>query len=178
MQDLTTLLHRAFAGLGRMGLPCACVDQSPQTTARRARLGECFVAVCDGRIVGTLTLHRPQPRSDCPWYRRQQVASVHQFAVDPAHQGSGCGTALLRFATRWARDRGFQELALDTPAPATHLVQFYQAQGFRLVEQVQFPARPYRSALLSKSIVRHSAALARPEACASARHIPLFGTMV
>ena len=146
------MLHRAFSGLGHMGLNCAGVDQSAETTARRARLGECLVAVRNGRLVGTVTLHKPARRAECRWYRRSDVASLHQFAVDPRYQGLGYGEALLAAATRWASERGYVELALHTPALAAHLVEYYQSQGFCVVEQLRFAGKSYRSQVLSKSL--------------------------
>jgi len=152
LDDLTSMLHRAFSGLGRMGLNCAGIDQTPGRTGARVRLGECLVAVCAGRIVGTATLHKPERRSACCWYRRADVASLHQFAVDPSFQGTGCGVALLRAATGWASEHGYLELALETPSQATHLLGFYRSQGFRVVDELQFPGRSYRSSVLSRSM--------------------------
>ena len=176
LDELTSMLHRAFSTLGRMGLSCTSVNQSIETTARRVRLGECFVAVRDGCLIATVTLHKPQRRADCSWYRQPDIASLHQFAVDPRFQGTGCGKALILAATRWARERNYVELALDTPALASHLIQFYVAQGFRLVEQVQMPGKLYRSAVLSKTIDDPLTARG-PRYCARQAR-PLFGTMV
>jgi GNAT superfamily N-acetyltransferase len=175
LDELTSMLHRAFSPLGRLGLNCTGVSQSIETTAQRVRLGECLVAVCGGRLIGTLTLHRPERRSECRRYREADVASLHQFAVDPRYQGTGCGKALLLAATCWARERGFGELALDTPADAEHLIDFYRSQGFRVVDDVQLAGRSYRSGVLSKTI--GVASSARPPVPA-ARYAPLFGAMV
>ncbi|MEP6503210.1 MAG: GNAT family N-acetyltransferase [Betaproteobacteria bacterium] len=122
VDDLTNLLHRAFAPLGRMGLACGCVAQSVATTAARIARGTCFVALRQSRIVGTVTVEAPDAHSDCAWYRRPRTASVHQFAVEPGVQHHGCGTRLLTTAQRWAAARGCHELALDTPQRAAHLV--------------------------------------------------------
>jgi len=152
LDELTSMLHRAFGRLGRMGLDCTSVDQSLELTARRARRGECFVAVADGRIVGTMTLEPPARASPCPWYRRHEVASLHQLAVDPSHQGLDFGKALLASAERWARKRGYSELALDTPVDAAHLIGFYRSRGFRLVGEFQKPGKHYRSAIMGKTL--------------------------
>jgi len=176
LQDLTSMLHRAFSPMGRDGIGCTCFDQSEATTRRRAALGECFVAVMDHRIVGTLTLQRADRRSDCRWYRRSNVTSLHQFAVDPAYQGEGVGKGLLAHAMDWAFENRFDELALDTPHPAQHLIRFYEAQGFRKVESVQFSGRPYQSCILSHSLV--SAPEGLPAASYQASQQPLFGLLV
>ena len=178
LDELTSMLHRAFARLGRMGLNCTSFDQSVETTAQRVRLGECYVAVGDGRLIGTVTLHEPDGRSGVRWYRRPDVASLHQFAVDPSHQGTGCGKALLLVAQRWASVHGCCELALDTPAPASHLIAFYASQGFRVVEHVQLQGKSYRSAVLSKRIDAPTAKRGPRHHVPRSPHAPLFGTMV
>lgn len=177
MEDLTSMLHRAFSPMGREGIGCTGFNQSVEVTAERVRLGECFVAERDGRIVGTLTLHRPDKHSECHWYRQADVASLHQFAVDPAYQGTGCGASLLGFAKRWATEQGFHGLALDTPIPATHLIRFYEARGFRKIERVRFVGKAYTSCILSKTIGASSSCWSQ-NAQQSVPRKPLFGALV
>ncbi|WP_321896203.1 GNAT family N-acetyltransferase [Paraburkholderia heleia] len=150
-EALTRLLHRAFSRLASLGLHCSCADQAASLTRERALAGDCFVAVCNGRIIGTLTLEGHDIHSQCEHYRQRGVASVHQFGIEPKWQSRGIGRALLAFAGRWAAARGYTQLALDTPFPATHLIAFYRAQGFSLVDVVRFAGRGYDSAVLSKA---------------------------
>jgi GNAT superfamily N-acetyltransferase len=178
LDELTSMLHRALSRLGRMGLNCTGFNQSLETSAQRVRLGECHVAVCDGRLIGTLTRHKPDRRSDCRWYRQPDVASVHQFAVDPGFQGTGCGKALRLVATRWAREHDYAELALDTPALASHLIEFYVAQGFRIVEHVKLPGKTCLSAVFSHMIDLPAASREPRHHAQPVRNAPLFGTMV
>jgi GNAT superfamily N-acetyltransferase len=152
IDEITALIHRAFARLGRLGLQCTGVGQSLQVTAARARRGTCFVALHEGRIAGTMTLETPGPHRACNWYRRNDVASLHQFAVDPSDQGRGCGTRMLQFAGRWAASQRYAELALDTPVEATHLLAFYEALGFRRVAEMRKPDKNYCSVVLSKHV--------------------------
>ena len=164
LEELTEMLHRAFSRLGQMGLNCTCTDQSVAVTRERIEKGACYVAFCDGRPVGTITLYGPQPGSESAWYHRQAVASIHQLAVDPEFQDSGLGTELLKFAEGWARDHRYQELALDTPQPAKHLVAFYMGHGYRPVESLTFQGKYYRSVVLSKGLAEQDVinALALP----------------
>ena len=150
--ELTALLHRAFGPLGRRGLPCGCVGQSVEVTRQRARRGECYVALDGDRVVGTMTLEGPDGSSDCATYRRSDVASLHQFAVDPVAQGRGYGEAMLQFAQRRSRELGYCTLALDTPSPAAHLLRFYQSQGFRSMAEFRKAGRTYRSTVLCKAV--------------------------
>ncbi|UEP24229.1 GNAT family N-acetyltransferase [Burkholderia ambifaria] len=148
--QLTPMLHRAFARLGAMGLNCTCVDQDEDVTRRRAQAGECYVAVCGGRVVGTATLYATDPSSACSLYRCEGVASVRQVAVDPDCQSRGIGALLLSFAEQWAALRGYTLLALDTPHPASHLLAFYGAQGFEVVDTMRFAGKRYDSTILCK----------------------------
>jgi GNAT superfamily N-acetyltransferase len=155
-EALTRLLNRAFARLAALGLHCACADQTAGATRERALAGDCFVAVCNGRIIGTLTVEGRNNDSQCETYRQRSVASVHQFGIEPKWQSRGIGRALLAFAGRWAAARGYTQIALDTPFPAAHLIAFYRGQGFSLVDVVRFAGRGYDSAVLSKAAAVHS----------------------
>ena len=154
--ELTNMLHRAFSRLGAMGLNCTCVDQSADVTRERVGSGDCYVATCNGRLVGTITLytHHSTPGlvAEGLWHQRPDVASVHQFAVAPDFQGAGLGGAMLDCAEDWARVRGYEELALHTPQRAEHLVRFYAMRGYRCVATVQLQGKNYRSVVLSKEL--------------------------
>ena len=152
LEEITDLLHRAFAPLGRMGLTCGCIAQSAATTAARIARGTCFVALQGRRIVGTVTIERPDPAHEFTWYRRPRTASAHQLGVEPGLQHQGCGTHLLDVAERWSAAQGYEEFALDTPQRAQHLVAWYRAQGFTPVDDVRHAGKRYRSVVLSKPI--------------------------
>lgn len=152
-EQLTTMLHRSFARLGMMGLNCTCVDQDVAVTKQRAQSGDCFVVVSRGTIIGTMTLYASDGESLCEHYHRHDVATVRQLAIDPSWQNRGIGKSLLAFAEHWAATRGYTEIALDTPYPASHLVSFYRGQGFRIVDTVRFAGKVYDSAILSKAPV-------------------------
>jgi GNAT superfamily N-acetyltransferase len=149
-ERLTTLLHRAVAPLASGGLHCEWADQDASATRQRARIGECFVSVCSGQVIGTMTLTPHDPDSPCEHYRRNGVATLQQFAVSRSWQGKGVGRAMLAFAGRWAVARGAHQLALDVPFPANALIDFYRTQGFTLIDVVHFPGRGYESAVFSR----------------------------
>jgi GNAT superfamily N-acetyltransferase len=149
-EQLTAMLHRAFARLGMMGLNCLCVAQVPSVTRKRAKAGDCFVAVCGGEVVGTMTLYARDAESSCEHYRVENVATLRQFGVEPAWQSRGIGKSLIAFAEHWAATRGYAQLALDTPYPAGHLLDFYRSQGFRIIDVMRFADRDYDSAILGK----------------------------
>ena len=148
--DLTTLLHAAYAGLGRMGFNYTAVDQTEDLTRQRIARGLCLVAVDGGALVGTMTFYRPGQSSGCPCYERPDVATIGQFGVLPGRQGTGTGTRLLREAEGLAIASGAAELALDTSEGASHLVDWYEREGFRVAEYAQWEGKTYRSVIMSK----------------------------
>jgi GNAT superfamily N-acetyltransferase len=152
LTELTALLHRAYAQLGKRGLNYTAVDQSEQVTAQRIQEGICFVATITDRLIGTLVLTKPNLQSVCAYFRRPQTPSIHQFAVDPSQQGSGLGKAILQTAEAWAQSQGFSELALDTAEPATHLIARYRKWGYEIVDHVQWPGKSYLSVVMSKQL--------------------------
>jgi len=119
--ELTSLLHRAYARLGQMGLNYTAVDQTPEVTSSRIRGGHCFVVTAAHKLVGTIVVQPTYRQSACEYFMRLGVAAAHQFAVDPDYQGSGIGRMLLQRAEQWATAAGFAELAIDTAEPAKHL---------------------------------------------------------
>jgi GNAT superfamily N-acetyltransferase len=117
---------------------------------RRAEEQACFVAVCSGRLVGTITLHEPDPASACAHYRRADVATFHRFGVEPTLQRRGIGRTLLSFGNRWAAARGYLQLALNLPVAETALLDFFHTQGFSLIDTVRFAGGDADCAVLSR----------------------------
>lgn len=150
--ELTALLHRSYARLANLGLRFVATYQDDATTLERVQRGECFVALLDGKFVGTICYY-PADRTDgCPWYDRPEVASFGQFGVEPGLQGKGIGEVLLAKVEERARATGARELALDTAEPATHLSAYYEKRGYRLVGEADWTETNYRSVILSKSL--------------------------
>jgi GNAT superfamily N-acetyltransferase len=105
------------------------------------------------RIVGTILFHEVEDAEGPPWFKRPDVDSFSQFAVDPDVQGRGIGRLLLETAERRAAARGSRELGLSMAEPDTALMEFYVRRGYRLIEPWQWPYTNYRSAILSKTLV-------------------------
>lgn len=156
INELTALLHRAYARLGEMGLNYTAVDQSPEVTANRIRGGHCFVAAAGSKIVGTIVVHPPYEENECEYFTRPGVAVAHQLAVEPEHQGNGIGRLLLQRAEQWAKESDFSELVMDTAEQATHLVELYAGLGYHRVGLVQWPGKVYCSVVFSKCVATNS----------------------
>jgi len=151
--ELTQLLHRAYAGLAAMGLRYMATHQSVEVTRSRVENGECFVALTDGAVCGTIVFKNTERTRGCPWYDRPDVASFGQFGVDPLLQAAGIGRRLMALAEERARVSGASEIALDTAEPAHHLIGWYTRLGYRHIEYADWKHTNYRSVIMSKTLV-------------------------
>jgi predicted N-acetyltransferase YhbS len=155
IRELTRLLHRAYARLAAMGLRYMATHQSDEVTRERTGQGECFVALADGALVGTIMFKPADRTSGSPWLDRPEVASLGQFAVAPAMQALGLGAHLMDLVEARAAETGAVEIALDTAEPAAHLVAWYGRRGYRLIEHAQWRHTNYRSVIMSKRVGRN-----------------------
>lgn len=153
MEELTDLLHRAYAPLAEIGLHFVATHQPVEVTVERCAKGKTFVATLDNRLIGTLTYtSRLSSGGGCQWYERKDVGVFGQFGVLPEFKGTGIGSDLLALAEQEARNEGASELACDTAIPAVHLIHYYTLRGFREVERVQWKEVNYPSVILSKAL--------------------------
>lgn len=152
VQEITEILHRAYAQLAELGFRYHATWQDSATTLRRLISGVPFVATHDDKIVGTVTLYVPPNVSGCDWYDRGDVAYFGQFGVEPSLQKRGIGSQLLDAVEVEAVSRGISNLALDTAEGATHLITMYERRGFRTVGFAQWDITNYRSVIMNKAI--------------------------
>lgn len=155
IRELTRLLHRAYARLAAMGLRYMATHQSVEVTQERTGQGECYIAVADGALVGTIMFKPADRTSGSPWLDRPEVASLGQFAVAPEVQALGLGARLMGLVEARAAETGAAEIALDTAEPAAHLVAWYGRRGYRLIEHAQWGHTNYRSVIMSKRVGRN-----------------------
>lgn len=163
MEELTHLLHRAYRAQVEMGLRPLAGRQSAEVTRQRTSRGECYVAVIGAasgetgkskgeRLVGVILFHEQEDAEGPPWFRRSDVDSFSQFAVEPSLQGRGIGRLLLDKVESRAAESGARELGLSMAEPDTKLMKFYERLGYRFIEHWQWPYTNYRSAILSKTL--------------------------
>lgn len=149
---LTDMLHRAYAELGARGWRYSATHQTPEVTERRVRAGHCFVAEIDGRMVGTITVKKPNPNATAATYREPATFMFGQFGVDPGFRGQGIGRVLHEHAVKFAQANGATAMALDTAVPAAHLISLYAKWGYREVERCQWNDTNYESVIMRKEL--------------------------
>ena len=152
--ELTRLLHRPYARLAAMGLRYMATHQSEEVTQERTGQGECYVAVANRMLVGTIMFKPADRTGGSPWLDRLEVASLGQFAVAPHVQALGLGVRLMDLVEARAAATGAAEIALDTAEPAMHLVAWYARRSYRLIEYAQWGHTNYRSVIMSKRVGR------------------------
>jgi GNAT superfamily N-acetyltransferase len=156
LEELTTLLHRAYRAQVAMGLQPLAGRQDVETTRKRCSSGECYVAVlrddAGERLVGTILFHEVEDAKGPPWFGNSDVDSFSQFAVDPEIQGKGIGQKLLDTVERRAMECGAKHLGLSMAEPDAALRAFYERRNYSFVEFWQWPYTNYRSLILSKQL--------------------------
>jgi ribosomal protein S18 acetylase RimI-like enzyme len=114
---LTELVHSAYGRyVDRIGGPPRPMTDDYADVVRK---GHAVVAERGGEIVGLIVL-----RTDAEGFL------VDNVAVDPAHQGTGIGRALLEFAEAEARRAGFDSIYLYTHERMTENLALYSRLGY------------------------------------------------
>jgi ribosomal protein S18 acetylase RimI-like enzyme len=121
---LTALVQAAYGRyVERMGRPPGPMTEDYGALVRN---GVVTVAERGGEIAGLLVLDVGD-----------EGFTVENVAVDPAHQGTGVGRALLYYAEAEARRRGFEAIALYTHETMTENLALYTRIGY-----VEYDRRP------------------------------------
>ncbi|MFJ9076810.1 GNAT family N-acetyltransferase [Streptomyces sp. NPDC102278] len=130
MEELTCLLHRAYADHAAAGRIFFASYQSLLDTAHRLGKGECWVALRGNALVGTVTVAAPHAVPE-GYPAPATAGSFWQLAVDPSERGGGLGQRLLGLAEERIAALGSAEAVIDTSAQATELVGWYRRRGER-----------------------------------------------
>jgi GNAT superfamily N-acetyltransferase len=153
VNEVTELVHSAYAPHLVNGLHFWGTRQTPEETARRIGSGVAFVAMEDGCYIGIIIARPPQPSSVVKLYRDPTVWSFGQLSVAPGHKGLGLGRQLHEAALAYARSQGAKFMALDTAQPATQLIELYRRWGYEAVGTHDWrPRTNYLSVLMMRPI--------------------------
>lgn len=152
VEELTTLLHRAYADHAAAGLVFFASYQTPEDTRRRLGKGECWIALEQGTIVGSVTVTGTYDTP--PGYPTPIGAgSFWQLAVDPARRGIGLGNRLLALAETRIADLGSSRVVIDTSSRATDLLAWYGRHGYTSIGTWKWDVTNYDSFVLAKALL-------------------------
>lgn len=122
---VTEVLGQPRAVWGTLQPPFVSVEARQKRHAETGPGDAGLVAVLDGRVIGSIGLHRDRP------HRRSHVASLG-MAVHDAYAGRGAGSALLAavidLAERWWN---IKRLELNVYADNTRAIALYERFGFQ-----------------------------------------------
>lgn len=153
VEELTSLLHRAYKKNADMDIHFVASHQGIEVTRERLGQGSAFVAELDGRIVGTITLTFPVDVPHAEYHTEKRLASFGQFAVEPGLQKGGIGRKLIRMVEEEALRLGAEEICLDTAQPATHLIAYYERLGYAIRAEADWrPEVNYKSWVMVKPL--------------------------
>lgn len=155
LEALTALLHEAYAAHAAAGRRFFASYQAPADTQRRISRGECWVAMDDEELIGTITLAAPYP-FPAGYPALTPAATYYQLAVLPTHQSRGLGRQLVGLAERRIREQGISNLAIDTSSEATDLIDWYRRLGYREVGRWRWEVTNYESIVLAKTLSSHA----------------------
>ncbi|MCH4009412.1 GNAT family N-acetyltransferase [Companilactobacillus sp.] len=105
---------------------------------------ECFVAIEDRNIVGSITLtFLRQPEYDNiqsgTWNRNGDYETIHRLAVDNDVKGHGIGSKLLDFAWQRALENDIHSLRTDTHEKNIPMQKLLSKQHFEKIGIIQRP---------------------------------------
>lgn len=134
--DLRSMLRSVFGG-------------NPEVRQQQQQRSISFEAIADRRMVGSITLQKPElpATGDSRW--RPEVATLQRLEVEPTHQELGCSEALLDVAQQWARANEYAALDVVVPSMPASGADFYLANGFHIVGGTQESGSDALSVVLS-----------------------------
>lgn len=121
--DVAELLNQPLAVWGTLQIPYVSVDERRRRMASLPAAHTNFVAVIEGKVIGTLGLTQLEGR--------RNHAGTIGMAVHDAYAGRGAGTALMAAATEQAdRWLNIKRLELFVYDDNTRAIALYERFGF------------------------------------------------
>ena len=121
--DLRNCMESSYASyqvrMGGKRLPPMDVDYSTEI-----RDFPCWVAECDGTIVGGLIM-----------MFEDKYASLANIAVHPEFQGQGLGGGLMKYAETRAKEKNYSEIRLATHVLLKENISLYLHLGWTEIER-------------------------------------------
>lgn len=103
--------------------------------------GEFWIAVCDGKVIGTIGL----------MMKENNCAIMKKFFVKKEYRSQKVGLALYSELIKFAKTSNVRHIILDTPSVARKSHRFYEKAGFYKIDKSELPilyTYPDRDSLL------------------------------
>ena len=118
------------------------MTESIESVADRISRQTCLVAVCDGKIVGSICIKKVDNPlvytfSDKTLSFLEKAGPsyyISRFAVIQSYRKTGLGIDLITKALDIARDAGTKCVLLHSAATNRNMVEFYGKRGFKLID--------------------------------------------
>jgi len=152
VEELTSLLHRAYKRLADMGLNFVATYQTVDFTRKYFKKGECYILETNGKLTGTVFYYTSMWNDAPEIYQDPDSVLIGKFAVEPELQKLGLGAKLMDFVESLAFERDKKRVVLDTSEKALHLIDFYNKRGYEYKHHWQWPDVNYKSVVLCKEL--------------------------
>ncbi len=113
--------------------------------------GKCFVALHDGKVVGTLSVRLVKRNT---WYAKGIIPDYILAGILPEYQGKHINTMLSNKAFDYSKNNGFDRIELDTAEKNKQAIKVYQHLGFRLVDFKAFSGADHYSVVMIKNFYK------------------------
>ena len=118
-------------------------DQYPTEAAfiKDISRSELYVLLDGDRIIGMITITTliDEEYKPVKWLTKNaNSVYIHRLAVHPKYQGKGNARRLMDYAEKYAVQRGFDSVRLDTFSKNSRNQRFYEERGYVRLEDVYF----------------------------------------
>lgn len=137
-EEITELLHQAFAEHYKKGLYYVACNQTVEDTRKRARNAICLVALLEGRLVGTILV-------SIYYKNNKKIGYFNQLGILEETKGHGIGTQLFGEGIKICLNNQVKEIRCDTSEKAKDVIRFHQRNGFQKIKLVSHSATNYYS---------------------------------
>jgi len=143
-EQITELLHLAFAEKKEKGMSYLATHQDAETTKKRVGDGVCLVALIDDKLVGTASFQIKTPdKFNKRWHNEKLYAYASQLAVHSDFKGMGLGNKLQSERIRLCAENNVDELLGHTSIYAKEILSWWKRQGAQYVEFISSAATNY-----------------------------------
>lgn len=99
-----------------------------------------FVARLGSKLAGFIVLDDEQGEEwkDIPWKTTGKILVAHRLVVKPEFQGQGIAGALVDYAERLGRERGYDAMRLDAYQGNPAALRIYEGRGYEMAGTFKF----------------------------------------